>query len=375
VKLNRSVLRGIALLEALGEAGEPLGPAKLAASVELDKATVSRLLATFEHAGYVDRDPAGGRYRLTNRVLRLSRSLLEHSDLLRIARPHLARLRDDCGESVHLGQFDGDHVVYVDKLEAERSIRLVSTVARSMPIHTTSLGKVMLAAMDPEDVRGVVACLDLTPRTPASISDPGVLLRELDRTAARGFATDEEENEQNVCCVGAPVFDHSGRVVAAVSLAGPTFRVGPRVQDLGERCRRAAVDISDDLAELGVVVTTTPPLGVVSAPGQAGSPAGIVADAASAATSGEPLPARRRALGPVTSDAPPSAPSDAPPSAPTGVPRPGRGGARRPTVAITATPGSTHEDVLDATTDGDIDDPTSPSTAAATPSPRHDRDG
>ncbi len=328
MKLNRSVLRGIALLEALGEAGEPLGPAKLAASVDLDKATVSRLLATFEHAGYVDREPAGGRYRLTNRVLRLSRSLLEHSDLLRIARPHLTRLRDDCGESVHLGQFDGDHVVYVDKLEAERSIRLVSTVARSMPIHTTSLGKAMLAAMDREAARAVVGHLDLAPRTPASITDPAVLLRELDGIAARGFATDEEENEQNVCCIGAPVFDRTGRVVAAVSLAGPIFRVGPQVEDLGERCRRAAEDVSEDLAEMGLAVPVPASPGPVGIPGR---------DAAA-----------------------------------TVAPRPVNGAARRPTVSVATTPGSDDGKVLEATTDGD--DAISPPTAAASASPRPDRD-
>lgn len=260
VKLNRSVLRGIALLEALADVGEPLGPAKLATLVGLDKATVARLLATLEHAGYVDRDPASGRHRLTNRVLRLSRSLLEHSDLLRIARPHLARLCEDCGESVHLGQFDGDRVVYVDKLEAERSIRLVSTIARSMPIHTTSLGKAMLAAMDPDEARAIVDQLELEPRTPASITDGAVLLEDLERTSARGFAVDDEENEQNVCCVGAAVSDGTGKVVAAVSLAGPTFRLGPEIDAQGDRCRRAAEAISAELAELGLVVPTSPPV-------------------------------------------------------------------------------------------------------------------
>ncbi len=256
--VNRSVLRGLAVLEAMAETGEPVALGTLVKRVQLDKATVWRLLATLQEAGYVAQDEDTGRYALTNRVLRISRSFFEHSDLRSIARPHLARLRDAAGETVHLGQLDGARVVYVDKLEGERSIRLVSSVAQSMSVHTTALGKAMLAAMPREQARALVQQLDLAPNTERSITNPAMLYRELEAVASVGYATDREENEENVFCVGAPVLDGRARVIAAISLSGPKFRVGQRVKELGELCRKTAKRISSDVEGANAMIAMPP---------------------------------------------------------------------------------------------------------------------
>ena len=247
MKLNRSVQRSLALLEAMAAADEPVGPARLAAAVDLDKATVSRLLMTFLHEGYVTHNKETGRYALTNRVLRLSRGFLAHSDVRLIAWPHLVALRDQTNETVHLGQRDGERVVYIDKLESEQSIRMVSSVGQSMPLHTTALGKAILATMSPETMREVVAGLDLGPRTSSSITDPQKLLEELESAAGLGYAPDRGENQDSVFCVGSAMVDGSGDVVGAVSVSGPAFRLSERLEEVGEQCRGAAQAISNEL--------------------------------------------------------------------------------------------------------------------------------
>ncbi|AYY12599.1 IclR family transcriptional regulator [Actinobacteria bacterium YIM 96077] len=247
MKLTRSLLRGFEVLEALAEEGRPLGPARVAERVGLDKATVSRLLATLSHAGYVTRDPTAGNYRITARVLRLSRAFLEQCDLRGIARPHLTRLRDEVGETVHLGQADGDQIAYIDKLETARSVRLVSAIGQTMPVTTTALGKAMLSALDEPDRSMIISALGLPARTARSLTDPQDLIDDLDRTARRGYAIDQEENEDGVICVAVPVKDGDGRLVAAISISGPDFRVGPEVDRLGTACRDAAEAIARDL--------------------------------------------------------------------------------------------------------------------------------
>jgi DNA-binding IclR family transcriptional regulator len=260
VQLTRSLLRGLSVLEAMAEAAVPVGPAKLAELTRLDKATVSRLLATFAHAGYVVRDPETGRSRLTSRVLRLSRGFLEQSDLRTLARPHLSALREAVNETAHLGVIDGERVVYIDKLESGNSVRLVSAVGQTMPVHTTALGKAMLAALSDEDRTRFVDRLDLHAVTPTTVTERTALLEELRRTAERGWSLDDAENEPNVLCVGAAIVDADGHVVGAISISGPTFRMESRRDELGERCRRTADRIAAEVpgGELPPVVPPAP---------------------------------------------------------------------------------------------------------------------
>jgi DNA-binding IclR family transcriptional regulator len=247
VQLNRSLQRGLAVLEAVADSSGPVGPTRITELTDLDKATVSRLLATFEHAGYVIRDAETGRARLTSRVLRLSRGYLEHCDLRTLAHPHLGELRDASNETAHLGVLTGDRVVYIDKMESSNSVRLVSAVGQTMPVHTTALGKAMVAALEEQVRAPFLEQLDLCEATPATMTDQATLLEELDRTAQRGWSIDAAENEPNVLCIGAAILDGDGSVVGAVSVSGPQFRMEPRIDELGELCRSTADRIAAEV--------------------------------------------------------------------------------------------------------------------------------
>lgn len=255
--MARTLLRGLAVMEALADGRRRL--AEIATSAELDKATASRLLGALVEAGYVIHDRHTGHYTLSRAVFRFVESLTEGWDLRTFARPHLLWLRDTTGETVHLGVLDGPEVVYAEKLDSTRSIRLVSAVGQRMPIYTTSLGKAILSTLPAAECTAIVANLSFTPRTERTITDAGSFLAEVDRTRLRGYSIDREENEENATCVGVSVFVPALGTVGAVSVAGPSFRVRPRIGAIQAATRecvdRMVRDIMATSAGSAVVVT------------------------------------------------------------------------------------------------------------------------
>ncbi len=254
--VTRTLSRGLDVLEALARADEDgLGPSALGQQVDLDKATVTRLLRTLVEAGYVTQDETTRRYRLTGRVLWLAHTAAVRLDLRTVARPHLTALRDELGETVHLGIMEDLGIVYVDKLDAANSIQLVSAVGQTMPLHSTSLGKAMLAALPDDEREGMYARMDLTPRTERTIRDLAAFRDEIRRTQMRGYSTDDRENEPFGACVGAAIVGADGRPVGAISISGPHFRIHDRLPFFGERVRAVAARIAQELGGDGGVPT------------------------------------------------------------------------------------------------------------------------
>lgn len=246
--MTRTLSRGLDVLEALARANEQgLGPSAIGQRVGLDKATVSRLLRTLVDAGYVAQDEATRRYRLTGKILWLAHRATVSLDLRTVARPHLTALRDELGETVHLGVMEDLRVVYVDKLEADNSIQLVSAVGQTMPLHSTSLGKAMLAALPDEEREGKYARMELSRRTDRTILDLATFREEIRRTQLRGYSTDDRENEPFGACVGAAIVGADGRPVGAISISGPHFRIHDRLQYFGERACAVAGAIAREL--------------------------------------------------------------------------------------------------------------------------------
>lgn len=258
--VTRTLLRGLDVLEALADADERgLGPSAIGQQVALDKATVTRLLRTLIEAGYVSQDEASRRYHLTGRILWLAHRATIHLDLRTVVRPHLLALRDELQETVHLGVMEDLRVVYVEKLEADHSIQLVSAVGQTMPLHSTSLGKAMLAALPEEEREGKYARMDLSRRTDRTIVDLAALRQEIRRTQRLGYATDDRENEPFGACVGVAIVGADGRPVGAISVAGPHFRIRDRFPSIGRRLVAAAAVIAGELgAEVGVTTDERP---------------------------------------------------------------------------------------------------------------------
>jgi DNA-binding IclR family transcriptional regulator len=276
-------VRGLQILEVLARAeGRTLGVSGIAGQVGLGKATVTRLLHTLIACGYAAQDAPSRQYRLTGKILNLAHLASAGIDVLAVARPHLRNLRDRLNETVHLGMLDGLSVVYLDKLESTNSIQLLSAVGQTMPLHSTSLGKAMLAALPDDELEAKLAQMTFTRRTERTITSVEDFRVEIARTRARGYAIDDRENEPLGACVAAPVVDARGRLVAAISVAGPHFRVRDRLGTLGQATRATAQLIAQ---ELGASVAG--PLGYSSEPGAAPTAPQIAIDTADP----EPVPA------------------------------------------------------------------------------------
>ncbi len=240
----RALSRGLSVIEAMARSRTPLGPSVIAETTGLDRATTSRLLQTLVDEGYVRR--AGhGRYALTSKLLELASSGGLASGLRDIARPFMRELRDLYEETIHLGVVDSDRVVYIEKLEpAHQRVALITSVGQSMPIHSTALGKAILAEMS-EAARGAILDrITFDPRTPATIAERSDFIVELQLSHERGYGVDHGENLPDASCVAAPIWDSSGDVVAAISMSSPTFRIADRFEELGPVVRSFADKIS-----------------------------------------------------------------------------------------------------------------------------------
>lgn len=216
----QSVDRALDLLEALAGLDGPVGVGEVAALTGLPQGTAHRLLRSLQRRGYVRHD-ATRKYSLGAAAFRLGDAA--QRSLSRSARPHLAQLVELAGETANLAVLEGDDVVYVAQVPSPRTLRMFAEVGRHVPPHSTAVGKVLLAAMDPDRALGVVRRRGLAAMTEHTITDLAAFGVELDRVRAQGFAVDEQEQELGVRCVAVPV-GGGADVIAALSLSGPAER-------------------------------------------------------------------------------------------------------------------------------------------------------
>jgi DNA-binding IclR family transcriptional regulator len=239
----QSLDRALEILKLLGSEPE-MRVTDLARRLEVHKSTVFRLLATLQEHGLVEQNPTTERYRLGYGLVRLAGSVVAELDLARTARPILEQLAIRTGETVNLAILQGDQVVNIDQIAAPNLVVNVNWVGKQTPLHATSNGKVLLANL-PEDERGRVLGRSLPRLTPRTITDPKILEKQLRRVVDDGYAFTLEELEVGLNAVAAPVFAADGRVLAAVSVAGPAYRVTPqRLTELGEMTKDAGEAIS-----------------------------------------------------------------------------------------------------------------------------------
>jgi len=240
----QSVDHALAVLESFDAANPELGVTALSGRLKLAKSTVYRLLSTLAARGYVCQNPATGKYRLGLKAFEVGSLAVSQLTVREIALPLLERLRDATKETVHLGVRDGDAVIYLDKIETPHAMRMYSRTGRRAPLHCTALGKVLLA-FAPSTEAARLLRRGLRRYTPNTIIDPDVLGKELGKIREDGYALDEEEFEEGLKCVAAPLWDYSGTVVASAGIAGPHIRItSDRLPDLIAVVRETAGEIS-----------------------------------------------------------------------------------------------------------------------------------
>ncbi|MEU6354731.1 IclR family transcriptional regulator [Streptomyces sp. NPDC047072] len=244
---SSSLRRALTVLEYVRDRagrGRGISLTQIADDLGVNKSTVLRLATPLIEADLLVRDRETGWFRLGHGTLRLGQAYLSSLDLRTAAAEPLRLLQHAVGETCHLVVYEPPDVVYIDKVENEASVRMASRIGSRVPAYRTAVGKAMLAWQG-EDAFETVVAAGMPPVTQYTVTDATRLRVELERVRQRGYAIDDRENEPEVRCVAAPVFDHTDAVAGALSVSGLTTRMTPaRVREVGPMVVRTGLDIS-----------------------------------------------------------------------------------------------------------------------------------
>ena len=219
-----SVTSALLVLKVFSEDEAEIGISSLAKRLGLAKSTVHRLAVTLAAEGFLEQNPENGRYRLGLSLFGLGALVRRRMDVSNQARPLLGVLRDKTQEAVHLAILAQTSIMYLYNLETSQAIGIRSYIGTRKPAFCTCEGRAMLAFGPAETLAAVIA-EGLVARTPKTNTDIDALRRTLDEVRSQGYAIDDEESEVGMRGIGAPIRDISGKVVAAVGLAGPIQRL------------------------------------------------------------------------------------------------------------------------------------------------------
>lgn len=219
-----TVGKALDVLDQVAAFGRPVRFSELLTTSPFPKATLFRFLQTLTNQGLLSLDPETGGYGLGMRLVRLAHAAWRQSSLAPIARPFLDQLSAETGETVHLAQLDGAHVLYVDKCNARVPIEMFSQAGKVGPAHCTGVGKAMLAFLAEDHLSRLIPQMSFHPYTAQTLTTPAALRAELAIIRRTGTAFDREEHEPGIICVAAPILSAQGRVLGALSLTSSTNR-------------------------------------------------------------------------------------------------------------------------------------------------------
>lgn len=243
-----SVMKVFGILQALGEERDH-GITELAQRVMMSKSTVYRFLQTMKTLGYVTQEGESEKYSLTLKLFELGAKALQNVDLIRSADVQMRELSRLTKETIHLGALEEDSIVYIHKIDSLYNLRMYSRIGRRNPLHTTAIGKVLLAWRDRAEVNEILKEVEFKRSTANTIVTREALLEVLDQVKAHSFGEDNEEQEEGLRCIAVPVFDRFGVVIAGLSISFPTIRFSEEAKsDYVAMLHRAARTLS---AEMG----------------------------------------------------------------------------------------------------------------------------
>ena len=252
--VGTAVQKVLVVAEALSRAGPPHHLADIAYRAGLPKASVHRILHELAEAGFVACHPRGT-YGPGYRLLGLASELLAEDAGQGTVGWVLRGLRDATGYTVHVGVRSATDAVYVYKVESTQPYQMSSRIGMRLALHCTAIGKSILASLNVDELGELLAQLDLSRHTDRTITRRAVMLKELSEVRRRGFAIDNEENEYNVRCVGAPVTDASGAIFGSLSVSALTFELSEeRALEIGTVVKEAAGQLTTALSRNGTLL-------------------------------------------------------------------------------------------------------------------------
>ncbi len=248
--LVQTIERASSILDILGQSPQGISIRELSTKIKLPKGTTHRLLSSLSYLGYVRQDTKARNYFLGFKLVELGNLLLSQLDLRKEAEPFLRDLAERTRETVHLVFLDRNEIVYIDKVETDQNssgLRMASRVGLRNPAHSCAVGKVLLSYLSEEELKHFIKEKGLGKRTENTIIDPAQLREHLKNVRAQGYAIDDEENEKGIRCVAAPIHNEGGKVVAAISISGPAFRVTKKT--IHERLKKELIETALKIAQ------------------------------------------------------------------------------------------------------------------------------
>jgi DNA-binding IclR family transcriptional regulator len=237
----KTVHRAFEILLYLSSSSEPRSFTDIRTALGLGKATTHRFLASLEELGMLKRDLETAKYRLGLTALRIGIAAGNQIELRKDMRPFLQELTERTGETSNLAVLESTKPVFIDNVESPKSLRMFSRVGRHTFPYCTAVGKALLAYQRPELLGTIFENEPFIQHTSASIRSREAFLEELARVRELGYAVDNEEGEAGARCVGAPIFNHLGQVIAAISVSSPSARIAEeQLPQLGEIVREVA---------------------------------------------------------------------------------------------------------------------------------------
>lgn len=258
-----SVQRCLRLLSLFSQTPAGLSASEVAKLSGLPVSTVHRFLVNLETAGFLDYSESG-KYHLGIECFSIGHAALAQLDIRRLSLPYLQVINQHTRETIHLTVRQGLSAVYVEKLDSPEHLRIFSRIGASVPLYCTAVGKVLLAYLPSTELQKLLPQMTLRRFTPSTITNLQELEQHLQRVRKAGHAYDLEEHEPHIRCVAAPIWDHSGAVIASLSLTAPAVRMSVlRLRQLAPMIQEAGLQVS---RELGFQEPECPKLRVGSEP-------------------------------------------------------------------------------------------------------------
>ena len=244
----RAVERALDVLMCFTSQTPELTMTQISEMVGINKSTVHRLLATLEGKRFVERDTETGIYRLGIRLVQMAFLTMEHNDLRRLAAPFLHSLCDQYHENVNLSVLDDTDVVYVDVIESSQRVKLAASPGQRLPAFCTASGKAILAFVPEENVKSILK-RGMARYTQNTILSQKAFFESIQEARERGFALSEQEFEEGINAIAAPIFNSKSKPIASVSIAGPAYRLTRgRMIEIGSDLVAAANNIAREVA-------------------------------------------------------------------------------------------------------------------------------
>ncbi len=245
----QSLGRALDVLEVFPRHGPELGLTKIASLLNLNKATAYRLLATLEERGYVERALESRKYRLGVRAFELGLYFQSQLEVRKLALPSMRDMVDQTGEAAFLCIREGDEAVCIERVEAEQQVNIFSLrVGGRQPLHCGAAPRALLSGMDEKQITAYAARTGLPASTPDTITSLENLLKDVQQTRVRGYVVSMNDVVNGIAAVGGPVYDHSGNVIASISLSGLSIGYKPeRISELARTVVETAKRISRQL--------------------------------------------------------------------------------------------------------------------------------